>query len=112
MDNYIARANIDHYLDLLGDDDIPPGKRSMVTKLLIEEEDKLSRDLEQLEFAEGKAAICRNRVTRQRRLRDGFVEGSVSRTQADRLLVNFELVLTHVEGFCGHLRRRLQASRL
>ncbi len=112
MDNYIARANIDHYLELLGEDDIPPGKRSTITKLLIEEENKLSHDLEQLEFAEGKAAICRNRVNRLRRLRDGFVEGSVSRTQADSLLVNFEVVLTQVEGFCGHLRRRVQASGL
>ena len=62
MNNYIARANIDHYLELLNKDEIPSNGNSMIGKLLIEEENKLSHDLEQLDFAESRAAACRDRV--------------------------------------------------
>ncbi len=112
MDDYIARANIDRYIELLDGDDTPPGKRSTITRLLIEEEDKLSRDLEQLEFAESKVALCRNRVKQLKYLRDSFAEGSVSQIQADSLLVSFEAVLTQVESFCGHMRKRVEQNGL
>ncbi len=49
MDRFIARANIDHYFGLLNGTGLVADKRAAVTKMLIEE-DKLSHDLEQLEF--------------------------------------------------------------
>ncbi|WP_316191038.1 hypothetical protein [Bradyrhizobium sp. SZCCHNS2096] len=51
MSDFVVKANIDHYLDLLDNHNIAHETRSIVTKLLIFEEDKLSYDLEQLEFA-------------------------------------------------------------
>jgi hypothetical protein len=66
MDRFIARANIDHYLGLLSDGDCAREKRAMVTKLLIQEEDKLGHDLEQVEFAEKKVADGRDRLNHLR----------------------------------------------
>ena len=57
---FVARANIYLYIDLLNDADLAPEIRATVTKLLIEEEDKLGDVLEQLEFAEKRAADGRN----------------------------------------------------
>ncbi len=59
MHRYIDHANIDHCLGLLNDHDLASDKRGVITKLLIEEEDKLAHDVEQLQFAEDKAAQCR-----------------------------------------------------
>ncbi len=52
MHRYIARANIDHYLHVLNSTDLTAQNRETVTKLLLGEEDRLSHDLEQLQFAE------------------------------------------------------------
>ena len=108
MDNYIARANIDHYLELLRQEDMSPERRSTITKLLIEEENKLSHDLEELQFAETRLAVCRDRVDQLKRVRDNFVEGSLNRLKADDLLQSFEAIFLQVESFCGHLRRRVE----
>src|SRR5512135_2680923 len=112
MDRFIARANIDHYLEMLNNHDVSTRNRSMITKLLIEEEDKLGRDLEQLEFAENKAVACRTRADRQRRLLDSFDPGSADWVQAERLLVNFESLAQFVEGFCQQMRKRVSENRL
>jgi len=112
MDNYIARANIDHYLELLRNDDTPPERRSVIAKLLIEEENKLSQSLEQLEFAETRLAAWRDRVNQLRRRRDSFAEGSAGHTRADGLLQSSESILTQVENFCRHMRKKVEGSGL
>ncbi len=112
MDKFVARANIDHYLEMLNNHDVPAHHRSTISKLLIEDEDKLGRDQEQLEFAENKAVACRNRADRQRRLLDSFDPGSGDWVQAEKLLVNFELLAQFVEGFCRQMRRRVSDDRL
>ena len=109
MDQFIARANIDHYLDLLHNNAIPARNKATISKLLIEEENKLSHDIEQLEFAERKATACRDRLDRQRRLRECFAAGSTDRVQAERVLVSFEATLQLVEGFCAHMRKKVIA---
>ena len=111
MDNYIAHANIDHYLELLAADDIPPAKRSMITRLLIEEENKLSRDLEQLQFAESRAVACRDRLSRLKRLRDSFAD-SADRLRADGMVQTFEAILAEIESFCSRMRRRIETRGL
>lgn len=45
MHRFIAHANIDRFLGLLDDHDLASDKRGVITKLLIEEEDKLAHDL-------------------------------------------------------------------
>jgi hypothetical protein len=112
MDKFIARANIDHYLETLNNHDVSTRNRSLITKLLIEEEDKLGHDREQLEFAEDKALACRNRADRQRRLVDSFDPGSADWVQAERLLVNFESLAQFAERFCQQMRKRVSENRI
>lgn len=111
MDKFVAHANIDHYLNLKNND-VPPDHRSTVNKLLVEAEDKLSRDQEHLDFAESRAAACRLRADRQRRLLDSFTPGSDDWVQAEKLLVNFESLAQFVEGFCRQMRQRVNGSGL
>lgn len=112
MDQYVARANIDHYLSLLNVADLSPQNSGTITKLLLAEEDKLSHDLEQLEFAETRAAKCRERVDHFRRLRDAFAEGSNDRARADNMLAKFEAIHELMEQFCQHMRGRVNSCRL
>ena len=112
MNNYIAQANIDHFLDLLHNHEVPPQNRSTIQKLLIEEEDKLSKTQEQLEFAEAKAAICRQRADRQRQRMDAFEPGTDDWVMAERLLVNFESLAQFVEAFRHQMRTRVNGSKI
>jgi len=111
MDRFVAHANIDRYLDMLKDGNVSAHNRSMINKLLIEEENKLGRDREQLEFAETRAAACRARADRQRHLLDSFNPGSADWMQAERLLVNFESLAQFVEVFCQQMRKQANESR-
>ncbi|MGX4772813.1 hypothetical protein ACWAUC_23800 [Bradyrhizobium guangdongense] len=106
MNQFVARANIDHYLGLL-DGGLLPQNRSTITKLLIAEEDKLSHDLEQLEFAENRAANGRRRLNHVRTLLDSFALDTPEREQAGRLLVNLENLQTLLEDFCHRLRAQI-----
>ncbi len=83
MPDFIFRANIDHYLELLNDHELATDKRASVVKLLIEEEDKLGHHHEQLEFAEVRLAKYRNHVNRLTNLRNGFADGSEDRERAE-----------------------------
>lgn len=108
MHRYIAHANIDHYLGLLNDHDLASDKRDVVTKLLIEEEDKLAHDLEQLQFAEQRAAQCRDRLKRLRQTVADTADLKV-RAQGERLLANFEDLQRLIDEFCHRLRDRVNA---
>lgn len=110
MDRYVARANVDHYIEFLNGDAISATNRITITKLLIAEEDKLSHDLEQLGFAEDRAANGRDRVAKIKRLRNAFALGTTEREQADRLVANHENLQTLLEHFCHHLRARLNSD--
>ncbi|MBB4369958.1 hypothetical protein GGD63_002751 [Bradyrhizobium sp. cir1] len=112
MDQYIAWANIDHYIRRLSSNDLTPDSRNTITKMLIKEEDKLSHDLEQLEFAEHRVAAGRKQVNRVTNLRDGFAFGTRERRQADELLVNIENLQTQLEDACHLLRRRINSHGL
>ena len=112
MYRYVARANIDRYLSLLMEDQIPPETRVTITRLLIEEEDKLGHDLEQLEFAETRAAMVRDRLNSLRTVRNGSVAASLDRAQADRLLANFEAIQQLLEDFCHKIRQRVNSRAL
>jgi len=51
MAKFLSRARVDQLLDSLKDDHDAAEKRAATLKLLIAEEDRFSRDLEQLELA-------------------------------------------------------------
>jgi hypothetical protein len=103
MEKFIARENIDHYLHLLNGTGLGPEKRTTVTKLLIEGEDKIGQDLEQLEFAEKRAADGRDRLNHLRSKCE--LAHPEHRAQAERLVANVEAIQKLLEGFCHHLRR-------
>ena len=112
MENYVARANVDHFLEMLKKDDLPAHNRSSIIKLMIDEETKLGHDREQLEFAEMRAAACRDHADRQRRLVNSLDPSTSDWAQAKRLLVNFESLAQIVEFFCKQMRSRVDRSRL
>ena len=107
MHRFIAKANVDHFIDLLKGSDLTPDKRTDITKLLIAELDKLAHDLEHLEFAEKKAAEGRDRVNHVRDMRNGHPFGTAEREQAERLLVSCENLQTVLEDFCHRLREKV-----
>lgn len=41
MHGFVAKSNVDHYIALLNGSDLTPDSRTNITRLLIEEEDKL-----------------------------------------------------------------------
>ena len=98
MHRFVARANIDHYLGILNSDVLLATEtRAAIIKLLTAELDKLSHDLEQLEFAETRAANGRERLKRVRRLRDAA--DPAHRANAEQLVANIEAIKL-LEGFC------------
>ena len=107
MHRYIARANIDDYLVLLNDHNLAPEKRAVITKLLIEAADRLSYDIEHLDFFESRAANGRDQVRRVRMLRESFAFGSPEREQAERVVANVENLQTILENACHRLRAKV-----
>ncbi len=101
-----------HFLGLPADGDLLLERREVATKLLIAEEDKLSHDLEQLEFAESRTARGRDRLNHVRKMRDGFVDGSAERDAAERLFTNVEDIQRLLEGFCDHLRTKVNSRSI
>lgn len=65
MDRFIGRENIKHFRDLLWAP-IDPSERARVHKLLVEEEDKLGKDLELLSQIEEHIADGNRRISDQR----------------------------------------------
>jgi hypothetical protein len=109
MPDFIFRANVDRYLELLNDLDLAPEKRAMINKLLIEEEDKLSHDQECLQFAESRAAQGRELLDRARsRLKSDDLTGH---SQAVRLVANLESIQHLLNHFCHQFRAKVN-SRL
>ena len=112
MKDVIARANIDQCLELLKRQDLPPAEAAGICNTLIAEENKLSFNQSQLEFAESRTAEFRARVRAFRRLRDQFAAGSAGRMQANLTLSNFEWLLDEAEKLCKLLRKRVRANSL
>jgi hypothetical protein len=112
MKPYVARANVDHYLNLLKSNDVSPNDRGVITKLLIAEEDKLGQDLEHLSFAESRLMRGRERANEIRNLLKVFAFGTPQREEAEKLLVNIENVQTLLEDFCHRLRDRVNSHRI
>ena len=65
MDRFIARENIKHFRDMLLSD-IDPSTRARVQRLLVEEEDKLGKNLELLADIENHIAQAERLIETQR----------------------------------------------
>ena len=90
----------------------PPETRIAINSLLIEEENKLSRNLEQLEYVELRAARLRANYQRMSCLREHFPEGSAERSCASRLLLDFETTLKIVDSICMRMRKQVNEGAL
>ena len=112
MDTFIACANVDHYLSVLNSTDLSPKNRAMVIKLLVAEEDKLSHDLEQLQFAESRLVRSRERVNHLTKLRDGFADGSKDRANAEKVLATFEVTHQLTVQFYQRMRQKADGHYL
>lgn len=110
MASGVVHANIDHYLGLPTSRGLSERNRDTIIKLMIAEEDKLGHDLEQLAFAEERAARSRDRANYLRRLRDAFANGPTERAHADRTLANCEAIHRLVEQFCRRLREKVNVG--
>ena len=109
MDNFVARANIDHFLDLL-QHDVLAERMSAINKLLIGEFNRLSRDNEQLEFAESRAARYRLHFDRLCDWREGFANGSADHIRAEMVLKTFEVTLLEMESLCIEMRKQVNGN--
>lgn len=109
---YVVRANIDHYFRLLTSQALTGRDRDTIIKLMVAEENNLGHALEQLEFAETRVARSRDRVDHLRRLRDAFADGSTDRTQAEKLLENFEVIHQLMERFYDQMRKKVNSNTI
>ena len=107
MHSYVGRANVDHYLGILIGNDLAVQQRSTTMALLVAELDKLSEDVEHLEFAESKVAGSRQQVARATSIRDSFGAGTSQRADAETYLVHLENVHTVLDDFCHRLRSKI-----
>jgi hypothetical protein len=112
MDELISLANIDYLLEQLKKDRLTAGKRAEAMKLLISEEDKLGRSLEQLELAFSRIRKGEELVSRIRQLRDRFAPCSKARTQAERLLTTSEETQALLQSAYRNLRARYAQNGL
>jgi hypothetical protein len=89
MDRFIALENIKHFRDRLRSEP-DPAARSMLQRLLVEEEDKLAADLELLADVAQEIVRCQEHIDRQRVLvktleRDGL-DGATARALLNGLI--------------------------
>ncbi|MDA9410975.1 MULTISPECIES: hypothetical protein [unclassified Bradyrhizobium] len=110
MHRYVARANIDHYVEILKDMSLSTQRRSTTIALLIAELDKLGADGEHLEFAETKVSASRQQVAQAAARRDSLALGTSARENAERYLIHLENVHTVLDDFCHRLRHRIASG--
>jgi hypothetical protein len=106
LDRFIARDNINRSRDQLRFE-TDPTKRSILRKLLVEDEDKLAADFALLEDIAREIANCRQRIDRQRALVETLERcGRDATTAKDLLGAITESFILH-----QHYRQRI-ATRL
>ena len=103
----VGFANIDYYLGLLKDDVLVGGGRAAVNRLLLEQEDKLARNLEALDFALERAARGRATLMRLRQIRDRLNDPG-GRRQADRLIANAETLQAMLDEFYRRCKQSVE----
>jgi hypothetical protein len=85
LDRFVARDNTNRFRDQLRFE-TDPTKRSILRKLLVEEEDKLAADFALLEDVAREIANCQQRIDRQRALVEALERCGRDVTTAEALL--------------------------
>jgi hypothetical protein len=111
MNSVIARANIRFYRDILLSD-LGPEERSRVHKLLIEEEDKLGKDLQLLSDIEGHIAETARRIEAQqllvRAMQANGHDGGQAQLLLDGLMESRQLSMEYRQ----RVKEEIERSRL
>jgi hypothetical protein len=106
MDNFIARENIQHFHDRLATE-TDPTTRSLLQRLLVQEEDKLGHNFEALREIEKHIASAKGHVNRQQALLSSTGSDGHDRTHALVLLNAYSEALlafeNHREKILGKL---------
>jgi hypothetical protein len=107
MRDFIAGQNVDRYLSMLLGSDFEPARQKTLQRLLVEEEDQLSRSREQLELAERRLHDGKVRVARVRKIAKDMRADEPPRERALSLLATMETTLELLEQFNRMLRNDL-----
>ncbi|SRR5579871_6449689 len=108
VEEFTARANIDHYLTILDDPHFPPERHATIIKLLVLELDRLGGDQEQLAFAESRAANARGRLNGLRQKLNGATDVT-HRATVEKVVANFEVRQKLLDDFCHYLRTKVNS---
>ena len=112
MNQFQIQKNIDHYLEILNDPELSDSLKGTIRRLLIEEENRLGRDLEQLAFAELRLSICRGHLARVQAAQERLDIGSPEWSEAEKVIANFRAVLRLVEDFRRQMHEKVRRSSL
>lgn len=112
MENFDARDNISHYLNMLWSDIASTQDRADIDELIVKEANKLRHDVLALEFLENKADVYRRRFDQICRWRDRFVDGSGERAKAEKVVEKFETTLRAIGDCCVRMREHLNGREL
>ncbi len=111
MHKFVARENIRHFRDRL-ETETDPTTRSLLHRLLVQEEDKLGHDSEALREIENHIERAKGHVSRQQALVGSRERDGRDITQAVMLLNTFSETLLVIEVHREKILIELQQSRL
>jgi hypothetical protein len=111
MDTYVARANIRHFCDRL-EMETDPTARSLLRRLLVQEEDKLGHNSEALGEIENHIARAKDHVNRQQALVASSERDGHNATQVLVLLNAYSEILLAYEKQREKILIKVQQSRL
>jgi hypothetical protein len=105
MDRFIARENIDLYLEKLRDPHLGDEDCAVISRMLSDQTDVLAHDLGHLGFAEDRAERWRRYVRQVRTLHD-VAKSAEGRCETARLIATAEATQRLLDGFCERIRNR------
>ena len=102
MDRFINHKNINDFADkLLSEAD--PAQRATLTRLLVEEEDRLAHRTQELELATQRLASCRRLIAQQQRLIARLALDGKDTSRANQLLT----LMLEVEALFDAYRQKI-----
>ena len=111
IERFIIRENIDRFAEHLARE-ADSDKRSTLFRLLIAEEDKLGKDLEQLAAVERCIREIRAKIARQRDLLERLATETEALRLANTLLVTLENTHALLDGHRDRLNGEIERSSL
>lgn len=111
MDKFVAQENIRHFRDRL-ETETDPRARSLLHRLLVQEEDKLGHDTEALREIEHHIARAKDHVTRQQALAASLERDGRDTSHVLLLLNAYNETLLAYENQREKILIKLQRSRI